>query len=275
VSGRARVIAVCQQKGGVGKTTVTVNLAAELATAGLSVLVVDADPQANATAVLGVDRDAVQFTLADALYVDAELGTAAPGCAYGMAVPAGRLWSTGIRVVPSERKLANREQDQDPGREFRLRTALSGPASSSMDVVLIDCPPSLGQLTVNALTAADAALLVTEPSALSIDGLGEIVRTLATVRRALNPGLELAGVVVNKHNDRRVDREEWVAFLRENYGQHLIWPYVPEREGVRRAASHSAPLTPNEDPSVPFHRADGVRTALQAVARRVLAGVPA
>jgi chromosome partitioning protein len=255
----ARVVAVCNQKGGVGKTTVCVNLAAELADQSLSVLVLDMDPQANATAQL-----------------DAELGTAVPGSALGMAVPAGPRWPAGIRVVPSSLKLANREQDQDPGREFRLRTALEGLDSTDVDVVLIDCPPSLGQLTVNALAAADAALLVTEPSAFSVDGLGQIVRTLATVRRALNERLELAGVVVNRHNDRRVDREEWVAFLREHYADHLIWPFVPEREGVRRAASASVPLTPREAGSgiphrVDSYRADGVRTALQAVARRLLA----
>jgi chromosome partitioning protein len=267
----ARSVAVCNQKGGVGKTSVTVNLAAELAEQGLSVLVVDADPQSNATAGLGVDLLPGAFTLADALYVDAELGTAVPGCAYGMAVPAGPRWPAGIRVVPSSLKLANREQDQDPGREFRLRTALSGPAGNGVDVVLIDCPPSLGQLTVNALVAADAALLVTEPSAFSVDGLGQIVRTLATVRRALNPSLELAGVVVNRHRTDRVDREEWVAFLREHYADHLIWPFVPEREGVRRAASRSVPLTPLQERPEISVRADGVRTALQAVARRVLA----
>lgn len=266
-----RVIAVCNQKGGVGKTSVTVNLAAELAASGHDVLVVDLDPQGNATAILDVYSEDGALTLADALAVDPDLGTVRSGAALMVMQVAGPAWPQGIRVVPAGgRKLANREQDQDPGREFRLRTALEGVDRTSVDVVLIDCPPSLGQLTVNALAAADAALLVTEPSAFSVDGLGEIVRTLATVRRALNPSLELAGVVVNRHDDRRKDRAEWVTFLREHYADHLVWPFVPEREGVRRAASASDPLTP-VDGGV-LHRADGVRTALQAVARRVLAG---
>ncbi|MEJ5869430.1 ParA family protein [Pseudokineococcus sp. 5B2Z-1] len=234
------VLALANQKGGVGKTSITVGLADALARQGRRVLVIDADPQANATANLGIDQ-APQFTLNDVLAVDPTTRTVAPGVIAEAIVPAGEGW-TGVDVVAAELALSNREQDQDPGREARLRTAMDG-ALDAYDVVLIDCPPNLGQLTINALTAADAALLVTEPRAPSVDGLTQMTRTVGTVRQHYNPALRLAGVVVNRHRTDRRDRVEWVDQLREDYGTRLLEPYLPEREVIAVATSAAAPLS--------------------------------
>lgn len=255
----ARIIAVANQKGGVGKTTVTVNLAGTLARLGRRVLVVDADPQGNATTNLGVEDP--HFTLNDVLTVDPSTRQVETGVISDAVVDAGEGWA-GVQVVASESALANREQDQDLGRETRLRTALEG-TLDRWDVVLIDCPPSLGQLTVNALTAADTALLVTEPRAASVEGLAQMTRTLASVRRHLNPDLQLGGVVVNRHRADRRDSAEWVKQLRTDYGRHLVEPFIPDREVVAAASSAASPLTAYG------RAARDVTDALAAIADRV------
>ena len=236
----ARVVALCNQKGGVGKTTLTVNLADALVQQGRRVLLIDADPQANATTHVGLDTTP-PFTLNDVLTVDPATRQVAAGIIAEAAVPAGEGWH-GLSVVAAELALAGRQEDQDLGREYRLRTALEG-SLDQWDVVLIDCPPSLGQLTVNALTASDTAVLVTEPRAASVEGLAQMTRTLATVRRHFNDGLNLAGVIVNRYRPDRRDRVEWVDRLRGDYGGHLLEPFVPEREVVATAASAAQPLS--------------------------------
>jgi len=258
-----QIIAVCNQKGGVGKTTVTVNLAAVLAGQHRRVLLIDADPQANATTNLGID-DSPPFTLNDVLSIDKRTGQVTPGGIADAVVAAGEGWG-GIALVAGELALAGREQDQDLGREYRLRTALEG-VIEQWDVILIDCPPSLGQLTVNALTAADAALLVSEPRAASVEGLAQMTRTLHTVRQHFNDRLHLAGVVVNRYRGDRRDRVEWAEQLRTDYTTHLIEPFIPEREIVATAATAAAPLAAYGT------RASDVTEALTAIATRLLPG---
>ncbi len=257
----ATVLALCNQKGGVGKTTLTVNLADCLARQGRRVLLVDADPQGNATSHVGIE-DSPPFTLNDVLLVEPATRQVAPGVLAEAVVTAGEGWA-GLQVVAAELALASREQDQDLGREYRLRTAMDG-TLAAWDVVLIDCPPSLGQLTVNALTAADAALLVTEPRAASVEGLAQMTRTLATVHAHFNGDLRLAGVVVNRYRPDRRDRVEWADQLQTDYAEHLIEPFVPEREVVATAASAAAPL------SAYGAKARDVTDALAAIAARVL-----
>lgn len=251
-----KVLAVANQKGGVGKTSITLGLADVYAQRGQRVLVVDIDPQANATAGVGVSH--TPFTLNDVLR--GQDGEVIPGVIADAAAEAGEGWA-GVHVVASELALANREQDQMVGREFRLRTAM-GEGTKGWDVVLIDCPPSLGQLTINALVAADAALLITEPRASSVDGLAQIVRTLATVKQHFNPGLRIAGVVVNRHREGMRDRAEWDATIRSTYPDQYIDPPVPEREVVAVATSAAAPL------SAYGTKAREVIFALEAVADR-------
>ena len=254
-----KVIAVANQKGGVGKTSVTLGLADVLARRGQRVLVVDADPQANATAGLGLEDEATT-TLNDVLRIPIEEMTT--GAIAQVVTPAGEGW-TGVDLVPSHLHLANRESDQEAGREKRLRKALAG-AKDDWDVVLIDCPPSLGQLTINALSAADGALLVTEPRASSVDGLAAIVRTLATVKEHYNPGLRIAGVVVNRFREGMKDRVEHDAHIRSTYPDHYVDPPIPDREVVPIAASAAAPL------SAYGSKARDVLSALEVVADRAL-----
>ena len=254
------VIAVANQKGGVGKTATTVNLADALARNGHRVLVIDADPQANATSILDVELDDESRTLHDVLTAVAT-GQAGAGALAAAIHPAGPAWD-GIDVIPSQRELASREADTAPGREFHLRTAMDG-AIEEYDVVLIDCPPSLGALTLSALTAATSVLIVTEPRASSVDGVAELTVTIDTVKRYYNPGLTTAGILINRWRSDRLDRAVWRDELRAIYGATMIDHPLPEREVVAVAATNRVP--------VPKREAYDYVAAIEAVARHVLA----
>ena len=254
------IIAVANQKGGVGKTATTVNLADALARNGHRVLVIDADPQANATSILDVELDDESRTLHDVLTAVAA-GQAGAGALAAAIHPAGPAW-TGIDVIPAQRELASREADTSPGREFHLRTAMGG-AIEEYNVVLIDCPPSLGALTLSALTAATSVLIVTEPRASSVDGVAELTVTIDTVKRYYNPGLSVAGILINRWRSDRLDRAVWRDELRAVYGVTVIDHPLPEREVVAVAATNRVP--------VPKREAYDYVAAIEAVARHVLA----
>lgn len=253
------VIAVANQKGGVGKTATTVNLADALARNGSRVLVIDADPQSNATAILDVELDVESRTLHDVLTAVAT-GQAGAGALAAALHPAGPAWG-GIDVIPAQRELASREADTSPGREFHLRTAMDG-AIEEYDVVLIDCPPSLGALTLSALTAATSVLIVTEPRASSVDGVAELTTTISTVQRYYNPHLTTAGILINRWRNDRLDRAVWRKELHNTYGSVMIDHPLPEREIVAIAATNCVP--------VPRREASAYVAAIEAVARHVL-----
>jgi chromosome partitioning protein len=239
-----RVFAVANQKGGVGKTTVTVGLAEIYALhRGRRVLVIDADPQANTTEFLGVFDP--EYTLNDVLYGDPDDGHRVyPGSAREAIVPAGEGWNNGtgrVDLIASERNLAGRELDVVAGRESRLRDALDG-VPEDYDVVLIDCPPALGLLTVNAMTAATSAVLVTEPRKASYRGVQQLAETMQDVLKGSNDELTVAGVVVNKIIRNRVDQEKWMRDMVNDYGPLIVQPAMPEREIFAKAQAESRPL---------------------------------
>ena len=255
------VVAVANQKGGVGKTTVTLGIADAAARRGLRVLVVDLDPQANATSGLGVE--APGRTVDDALAAD-RTGAMAE-------VVTGSAWPNGSgpspAVAPSSPALASREPQlaTDPiGAQDRLRHALEG-VTDGYDLVLLDCPPSLGLLTVNGLVAADRVLVVTEPAAWASDGVEQMLRTVGRVRDLRRPDLEVAAVVVNRLGRTR-DATYWYGQLEEQFGDLAAGP-VRLRAAVAEAAAQSLPLSELGSRS----GADEARGEFDAVLDRILA----
>jgi chromosome partitioning protein len=218
------------QKGGVGKTTVTLGVAAELAARGTRVLLVDLDAQASATKVLGIDVDG-GCSMADVMlepdrYVLADAITATE-------------WD--FDLAPSETALASRESHRSTADEFVLKRQLG--ACDLYDVVLVDCPPSLGLLTLNALAAASHLVVVTEPSFLALQGIEELLKTHELVRQHYNPDLALAGVVVNRV-ERTVEHRAGVAEIARYFGPDLVWsPMLPKRTVLQDAARRGRPVS--------------------------------
>lgn len=231
------ILAVVNQKGGVGKTTVGLGLASAAMVRGRSVLVVDMDPQANATTGLGV------FEVGTS--TDEVLAADEPGAAAGAVVTTSWRPSVGEApdLVPSAPRLAQREHQlaTDPiGAQDRLRVALDGVADRYDDVI-IDCPPSLGLLTVNALFAADRVLIVAEPAAWSLDGVEQILRNVGRIAERRSGRPQVAGIVVNRFGRTR-DAAYWYEQLRETHGPLLLAPAITARAAVAEAAAQSLPV---------------------------------
>ncbi len=227
-------VAVLNQKGGVGKTTVTLGLASAAQAAGHRVLVVDLDPQASATWTLGIEPDDATLGVADVLAADTK-GAAAEAIVES-------AWGPTVFVLPSSRGLADRELDPGHRLERRLAKALEGVAEQ-YDVVLIDCAPSLGSNTRGALTAADLAVIVVEPASYSLRGVTAVADLIDDIWDRANPDLDLAGVIVNKvpavsaEADRRTDE------LAEMVGRKAIWkPAIPNRVIVNQALGEQQPI---------------------------------
>lgn len=224
-----RIYAFANQKGGVGKTTTAVNLGAYLADVGRQVLLIDADPQANATSSLGVDPAAQTVCLYDALIRRRPLNEAV--------VPTGQA---GFYLVPSAAALAGAEVEMVPmlAREYLLRRALET-LTNTYDHILIDCPPSLGLLTINALTAAtDGVIVPIQCEYLALEGLGRLWQTIQLVRESLNPQLYISGMVLTMYDARTNLSEQVVREVRTHFPRQTFRTVIPRSVRLSEAPSY-------------------------------------
>ncbi|MEA2243990.1 MAG: chromosome partitioning protein [Solirubrobacteraceae bacterium] len=230
------VYAIANQKGGVGKTTTAVNVAACIAEAGFDTLLVDIDPQANATLGLGLPKDCVP-NVYDVLAGRCELAGAVRDTAIAR-----------LKLVPAHADLAgaNVELPREPGSETRLRAALEG-IRGRFDYVLLDCPPSLGPLTVNALVAADRVIVPVQTEYFALEGLAGLLDTLALIQRELNPRLTIAGMLLTMHDSRTRLARDVEREVREHFPALVFDTVIPRNVRVGEAPSYGRPVT-HHDP---------------------------
>jgi chromosome partitioning protein len=251
---RGRIFAVANQKGGVGKTTTAVNVSAAVARLGKRVLLVDIDPQGNSTTGLGIDKSKVETCMYDVLLKDATVSEA--------------LQATSVEnlmLLPATLNLAGAELELVSvlSREHRLKSALAAVAHE-FDLIIIDCPPSLGLLTLNALTAADAILIPVQAEYFALEGLGQLTRVIDLVRAHLNPTLSIHGVVVTMFDGRTNLARQVVDEVERHFPNLVFATRIPRNIRVSEAPSFGAPVTE-------FDARSAGAVAYAALAQEVLA----
>ncbi|MDW8325572.1 MAG: AAA family ATPase [Anaerolineales bacterium] len=246
---------LANQKGGVGKTTTAINLAAYLAQLGQKVLLVDLDPQANATSALGIDKNKVESGVYEALLAETPPNDSVLHSA-----------KLKLALLPASPALAGAEVElvNVLARESRLRRALA-PFESLYDYILIDCPPSLGLLTLNGLVAAQSVIIPVQAEYLALEGLGALAHTIARVRATLNPGLTIRGVVITMYDSRTALAQQVAEEVKRHFPGKVFKTFIPRSVRLAEAPSHGVPISAYA-PSSPG------AVAYQALAQELLEG---
>ncbi|MDR6225376.1 ParA family protein [Desmospora profundinema] len=227
-----RVVAIANQKGGVGKTTTSINLGASLATQGKRVLIVDIDPQGNTTSGLGINKADVKQCIYDVLISETPV--------MNVILPSG---VEGLDLIPATIELAGAEIElvQTLSREHRLKRALQG-IRERYDFILIDCPPSLGVLTVNSLTAADSVLIPIQCEFYALEGLGQLLNTIRIVQKHLNKRLEIEGVLLTMYDGRTNLSTQVMEEVKKYFQQKVYNTVIPRNVRLSEAPSHGVPI---------------------------------
>ena len=226
-----KIIAVANQKGGVGKTTTTINLGASLAKEGKKVLIIDADPQANATSGYGIDPRTMESSIYECLVDEYPMnGSQVTTCVEGLDLVGSR-----IDLAGAERELINK-----PGRERVLARALES-VMPLYDFILIDCSPSLGLITVNALTAAHSVIIPVQAEYFALEGISKLLNTIRIIKSKLNPGLEIEGFLLTMYDARLRLANQIYEELKSHFGDMVFNSVIPRNIRLSEAPSHGLP----------------------------------